>query len=242
MQTVIVEDLWKVYGRRKEALRGITLSVNSGEIFSLLGPNGAGKTTTVKILSCTLAPTKGKVNVLGMEAPKDCVRIREEVGIVPQEFQGFSDLTVEENLWYFVKLYGGTKSQVDELLEKIGVTEYRKTKFRNLSGGFQKRVAIACSLAGDPKIVFMDEPTVGLDPRSRRSVWDIIREVRSKGVTIFLTTHYLDEAQRLSDRVAVIYEGKIVRLSTPQDLMSEFKKQSLEEAYLALMEVLGDVS
>jgi ABC-2 type transport system ATP-binding protein len=242
MQTVIVEDLWKVYDRRKEALRGITFSVNSGEIFSLLGPNGAGKTTTVKILSCTLAPTKGKVNVLGMEAPKDCVRIREEVGIVPQEFQGFSDLTVEENLWYFVKLYGGTKSQVDELLEKIGVTEYRKTKFRNLSGGFKKRVAIACSLAGDPKIVFMDEPTVGLDPRSRRSVWDIIREVRSKGVTIFLTTHYLDEAQRLSDRVAVIYEGKIVRLSTPQDLMSEFKKQSLEEAYLALMEVLGDVS
>ncbi len=222
--------------------KGITFSVNSGEVFSLLGPNGAGKTTTVKILSCMIRPTRGKVEVMGYNVPDECGKVREIVGVVPQEFQGFSDLTVEENISYFVKLYRGDRSQVDELMKTLGLLEYRKVRFRNLSGGYKRRVAVACSLAGDPKLLFMDEPTVGLDPRSRRDVWNLINEVKAKGITVLLTTHYLDEAQRLSDRIGIIYDGKIVRLSSPKELMEEFRKQTLEEAYLALMESLGDSS
>ncbi|AEB95547.1 MAG: ABC transporter ATP-binding protein [Metallosphaera sp.] len=240
MRIVNVENLWKIYGKDKEALKGITFSVNSGEIFSLLGPNGAGKTTTVKILTCMIRPTRGKVEVMGYIVPEQCDKVRERVGIVPQEFQGFSDLTVEENISYFVKLYGGDKSQIEEIMKGLDLLDFRNTKFRNISGGYKRRVAVACSLAGSPRLIFMDEPTVGLDPRSRRSVWETIKRVRDAGVTVLLTTHYLDEAQKLSDRVAVIFDGKIVRLSTPLELMEEFRKQSLEEAYLALMESLGD--
>ncbi|MEM3293193.1 MAG: ABC transporter ATP-binding protein, partial [Metallosphaera sp.] len=141
---------------------------------------------------------------------------------------------------YFVKLYGGDKSQIEEIMKGLDLLDFRNTKFRNISGGYKRRVAVACSLAGSPRLIFMDEPTVGLDPRSRRSVWETIKRVRDAGVTVLLTTHYLDEAQKLSDRVAVIFDGKIVRLSTPLELMEEFRKQSLEEAYLALMESLGD--
>ncbi|BBL46576.1 MULTISPECIES: ABC transporter ATP-binding protein [Metallosphaera] len=241
MRIVDVENLWKVYNRRKEALRGISFHVESGEIFALLGPNGAGKTTTVKILSCITKPTSGKVEVMGYSVPDQCSKVREKVGVVPQEFQGFSDLTVEENIKYFVKLYRGEESQVEELMKSLDLLEYRKTRFRNLSGGYKRRVAIACSLAGDPKLLFMDEPTVGLDPRSRRDVWNLITEVKRRGISVLLTTHYLDEAQKLSDRIGIIFNGKIVRLSTPGELMEEFRKQTLEEAYLALMESLGDV-
>ncbi|MEM4046241.1 MAG: ABC transporter ATP-binding protein, partial [Metallosphaera sp.] len=200
----------------------------------------AGKTTTVKILTCMIRPTRGKVEVMGYIVPEQCDKVRERVGIVPQEFQGFSDLTVEENISYFVKLYGGDKSQIEEIMKGLDLLDFRNTKFRNISGGYKRRVAVACSLAGSPRLIFMDEPTVGLDPRSRRSVWETIKRVRDAGVTVLLTTHYLDEAQKLSDRVAVIFDGKIVRLSTPLELMEEFRKQSLEEAYLALMESLGD--
>ncbi|QKR00363.1 ABC transporter ATP-binding protein [Metallosphaera tengchongensis] len=242
MKIINVENLWKVYNKRKEALKGITFHVDHGEVFSLLGPNGAGKTTTVKILSCMIKPSQGKVEVLGFNVPQECNKIREKIGVVPQEFQGFSDLTAEENLRYFVKLYNGDESQVEELMKTVDLLEYRKTRYRNLSGGYKRRLAIACSLAGDPKLLFMDEPTVGLDPRSRRDLWDLITEVKRRGVTVLLTTHYLDEAQRLSDRVGVIFDGKLVRLSSPRELMEEFRKQTLEEAYLALMELLGDTS
>ncbi|AWR95870.1 ATP-binding cassette domain-containing protein [Acidianus brierleyi] len=237
--SIEVEDLWKIYKNRVEALRGISFSVNSGEVFSLLGPNGAGKTTTVKILSCVLKPTKGKVSVLGFNIPEMCNEVRKIVGIVPQEFQGFSDLTVEDNIKYFSSLYD-KKSDIDELIDILDLKKYVKTKFKQLSGGYKRRVAIACALAGDPKIVYLDEPTVGLDPKSRRNLWDIVRDLKRSGITVLLTTHYLDEAEILSDKVAVIYDGRIVRIGTPKELMSEFNKSNLEEAYLALMESLGE--
>ena len=234
MSIIEVEDLWKIYKNGVEALRGISLKVEEGEVFSFLGPNGAGKTTTIKILSCILKPTRGKVRVAGYEVPKDCNKIRSIVSVVPQEFQGFSDLTVRENIEYFAKLYKA-ENKVEEVIESLELKEHEEKKFRELSGGLKRRVAIACGIIGNPKIVYLDEPTVGLDPKSRRSIWEIVKKLKEEKITVFLATHYLDEAEKLADRVAVIYKGKIVKLSTPSELINEFKKGSLEEAYLELM-------
>ncbi|NON62900.1 MULTISPECIES: ABC transporter ATP-binding protein [Acidianus] len=239
MEAIKVEDLWKYYDE-KEVLKGLTFSVNEGEIFSILGPNGAGKTTTVKILSCIDKPTRGKIEVLGYSIPSQCQKIRESVGIVPQEFQGFSDLSVKDNARYFAELYGKGNSSVEETLSKLGLIEYANTRFKKLSGGYKRRVAIACALVGKPSLIYLDEPTVGLDPKSRRDLWNTIKELKNKGITVLLTTHYLDEAQKLSDKVAIMYNGKIIRSSTPELIMKEFEKSSLEEAYLALMESLGE--
>ncbi|BCU68973.1 ABC transporter ATP-binding protein [Stygiolobus caldivivus] len=236
MDIIVIEDLWKVYKNGVEALRGISLTVKEGEVFSFLGPNGAGKTTTIKILSCILKPTRGKVTVAGYNVPTDCKKIREIVSVVPQEFQGFSDLTVKENIGYFAKLYG--VKDVEDVIEGLELKEHLDKKFRELSGGLKRRVAIACGIIGNPKVVYLDEPTVGLDPKSRRNIWEIVRSLRGKGITVFLATHYLDEAEKLSDRVAVIYRGKIVKLATPSEIVSEFRKETLEEAYLELMRQL----
>lgn len=239
MITISVEDLRKSY-KEKEVLKGISFTVNEGEIFSLLGPNGAGKTTTIKILSCVSKPDNGKIEILNMKVPDECDKIRKIVGIVPQDFQGFSDLSVKENIEYFVNIYGGDKSQVNDVIEELNLEDYKNTKFKKLSGGLKRRVAIACALVGDPKVIYLDEPTVGLDPKARRNVWDIMKKLKDRKLTILLTTHYLDEAQKLSDRIAIIYSGKILRLSTPDDLMKEFEKPTLEEAYLALLESIGE--
>jgi ABC-2 type transport system ATP-binding protein len=234
MSIIEVEDLWKIYKNGVEALRGISLKVEEGEVFSFLGPNGAGKTTTIKILSCILKPTRGKVRVAGYEVPKDCNKVRNIVSVVPQEFQGFSDLTVRENVEYFAKLYKA-ENKVEEVIESLELKEHENKKFKELSGGLKRRVAIACGIIGNPKIVYIDEPTVGLDPKSRRSIWEIVKKLKEEKITVFLATHYLDEAEKLADRVAVIYKGKIIKLSTPSELINEFKKGSLEEAYLELM-------
>jgi ABC-2 type transport system ATP-binding protein len=234
MSIIEVEDLWKIYKNGVEALRGISLKVEEGEVFSFLGPNGAGKTTTIKILSCILKPTRGKVRVAGYEVPKECNKVRNIVSVVPQEFQGFSDLTVRENVEYFAKLYKA-ENKVEEVIESLELKEHENKKFKELSGGLKRRVAIACGIIGNPKIVYLDEPTVGLDPKSRRSIWEIVKKLKEEKITVFLATHYLDEAEKLADRVAVIYKGKIIKLSTPSELINEFKKGSLEEAYLELM-------
>jgi ABC-2 type transport system ATP-binding protein len=234
MSIIEVEDLWKIYKNGVKALRGISLKVEEGGVFSFLGPNGAGKTTTIKILSCILKPTRGKVRVAGYEVPKDCNKVRNIVSVVPQEFQGFSDLTVRENVEYFAKLYKA-ENKVEEVIESLELKEHENKKFKELSGGLKRRVAIACGIIGNPKIVYLDEPTVGLDPKSRRSIWEIVKKLKEEKITVFLATHYLDEAEKLADRVAVIYKGKIIKLSTPSELINEFKKGSLEEAYLELM-------
>lgn len=235
MHLIETEDLWKVYKNGVEALRGISFYVDEGEIYSFLGPNGAGKTTTIKILSCVLKPTKGRVVVSGYSSPKDCEKIRKIVSSVPQEFQGFSDLTVRENIEYFAKLYD-TLDRVDELINKLDLKEHENKRFKELSGGLKRRVAIACGLVGNPKVIYLDEPTIGLDPKSRRDIWEIIKELKQMKITVFLTTHYLDEAEKLADKISVIYKGKIVKTSTPSELIEEFKKENLEEAYLSLME------
>lgn len=237
MPFIEVRDLRKVYRKGVEALKGISFDVYEGEVFSFLGPNGAGKTTTIRVLSCATKPTSGQVKVGGHEVPGECEEVRKIVSVVPQEFNGFSDLSVYENVEYFASLYG-KEGKVDDVIESLGLRNYAKTKFKHLSGGLKRRVAIATALVAEPRLVYLDEPTVGLDPKARREVWDIIRGLKDRKVTVFLTTHYLDEAERLSDRVAVIYEGRLVRLTTPDKLKDELKQSTLEEAYLKLMEAL----
>ena len=237
MPFIEVRDLRKVYRNGVEALKGISFDVYEGEVFSFLGPNGAGKTTTIRVLSCATKPTSGQVKVGGHEVPGECDEVRKIVSVVPQEFNGFSDLSVYENVEYFASLYG-KEGKVDDVIESLGLKNYAKTKFKHLSGGLKRRVAIATALVAEPKLVYLDEPTVGLDPKARREVWEIIRGLKDRKVTVFLTTHYLDEAERLSDRVAVIYEGRLVKLTTPDKLKDELKQATLEEAYLKLMEAL----
>ncbi|WP_338599491.1 ABC transporter ATP-binding protein [Sulfolobus tengchongensis] len=234
-----VDNLYKNY-KEKEVLKGISFTVNKGEIFSLLGPNGAGKTTTVKILSCVLKPTKGKVRVMGYNVPSECNKIRERIGVMPQDYQGFLDLTVRENIEYFVKLYNGMKKEVDELISMLDLEEVKNQKLRYLSGGYMRRVGLASAFAGGQEILFLDEPTVGLDPKARREFWEILKSMKSKGVTIFLTTHYLDEAQKLSDRVAILYKGKLIKVSTADEIIAEFKASTLEDAYLELIKSLEE--
>ncbi|MGC9105374.1 MAG: ABC transporter ATP-binding protein [Thermoprotei archaeon] len=237
MLAIEAKDLRKVYRGNVEALRGVSFEVYKGEIFSFLGPNGAGKTTTVRILSCVTKPSSGHAVVEGFRVPEQCEEVRKIVSVVPQEFNGFSDLTVYDNVAYFASLYG-TERKVDDVIESLGLKEYAHTKFKKLSGGYKRRVAIASALVTEPKVVFLDEPTVGLDPKARRQLWEVIKSLKDRGITTFLTTHYLDEAEKLSDRVAVLYNGALVKVSTPDKLKEEFAKETLEEAYLKLVEEL----
>ncbi len=237
MFAIDMQDVWKTYKNGTQALKGLNLQVETGEIFSLLGPNGAGKTTTIKIISCILRPDRGKVKVLEKEIPDHCGEILREIGTMPQEFQGFSDLTVRENIQYFSSLYD-KETDIETLIDTFGLRKYEKVKLRELSGGFKRRVGLASALAGEPRLLYLDEPTVGLDPKARRSLWEMIKSLKGKGITVFLTTHYLDEAEKLSDTVVVIYGGKVVRRGKPAEIIDEFKKENLEEAYLELMKNL----
>ncbi|MCQ4349311.1 MAG: ABC transporter ATP-binding protein [Sulfolobales archaeon] len=239
MIAIEARNLRKVYKGGVEALKDVTFDVERGEIFSFLGPNGAGKTTTVRILTCVTKPTSGTAMVEGLRVPEQCEDVRKIVSSVPQEFSGFSDLSVYDNVAYFASLYG-TESKVDDVLDSLGLNQYRDVKFKKLSGGYKRRVAIASALVANPKVVFLDEPTIGLDPKARRSLWEVIKSLKDGGITVFLTTHYLDEAEKLSDRVAVLYQGRLVRTTTPDRLKEEFSKETLEEAYLRLMEELED--
>jgi ABC-2 type transport system ATP-binding protein len=219
-ETVIeVRNLRKVY-RDVIALDNVSFKVNAGEVFAYLGPNGSGKTTTVEILVGLRRPTSGEAKVAGLDVVKEASKLKRVVGILPQDFTALDRLTVEENIKLFRSLYDSGPS-VDELIELVGLQEKRRAKFYELSGGLKQRVGIAAALAGDPQIVFLDEPTTGLDPAARRDTWEVIRELKRRGKTVFLTTHYMEEAQELADRVAIIVKGRIVALGTPEELIRE---------------------
>ncbi|HUL62943.1 MAG TPA: ABC transporter ATP-binding protein, partial [Methanocella sp.] len=215
-----VKSLVKKYGGFT-AVDDITFNIAKGEVFAFLGPNGAGKTTTVEILECLKSPTAGTISVLGHDIRKDEIKIKEEVGVMPQSFSAFEWLTVWENIDYFGQMYR-KHEDVDGLVEMFDLQDKRNTLFRNLSGGLKQRVGIAIALVNDPEIVFLDEPTTGLDPRARRDVWDAIRSLKAKGKTVFLTTHYMDEAYYLADRVDVIHKGKIIADGSPEDLINQY--------------------
>ena len=216
MSAVRVSDLRKSYGSH-EALRGITFEIKEGEVFGLLGPNGAGKTTTVEILEGYRARDGGQVEVLGFDPARAETALRERIGVVLQQSQLWPNLTVAETHRMFAGYYEHPRD-IDEVIELVGLAEKRDARVKTLSGGQKRRLDLGVALIGDPDLVFLDEPTTGFDPAARRAAWEMIRSLRSLGKTILLTTHYLDEAEQLADRVAVLREGRIIREGTPLEL------------------------
>lgn len=225
MSAIVVRNLRKSYGP-VEALRGVSFEVELGEVFGLLGPNGAGKTTTVEILEGYRSRDAGEVSVLGYD-PGDAPRgLRERIGVVLQHSEPTPSLTVRETHLLFAGYYGRPRD-VDEVIELVGLAEKRDARVKTLSGGERRRLDLGVALVGDPDLVFLDEPTTGFDPAARRSAWELLRALRSLGKTILLTTHYLDEAQQLADRVAVIRGGEIVKLGTPAELIGASRETEI---------------
>jgi ABC-2 type transport system ATP-binding protein len=216
VSAISVEELRKRYGE-EEALRGISFEIEEGEVFGLLGPNGAGKTTTVEILEGYRTRDGGRVEVLGFDPQRSERSFRERIGVVLQHSAMFPNLTVRETHALFAGYYEGPRD-VDEVIRLVGLEAKRDTRVRRLSGGQQRRLDLGIALVGDPELLFLDEPTTGFDPAARRAAWEMIRSLRSLGKTVLLTTHYLDEAQQLADRVAVLREGRMVTIGTPADL------------------------
>lgn len=214
-----VNSLVKKYGTLA-AVDGISFKVHKGEVFAFVGPNGAGKTTTVEILVCLRNPTSGEAKILGFDINdrKGQQQIRKRIGVLPQDFNTFDLLTVKENLNYYKKMYG-EGMDVDALIELVDLKEKANALYKNLSGGLKKRLAIATTLVNDPEVIFLDEPTTGLDPRARRDMWNLIEGLKEKEKTIFLTTHYMDEAEVLADTVAIINFGKIIAMGAPSELI-----------------------
>jgi len=213
-------DLRKTYdGKVKvEAVRGLSLEIQAGECFGLLGPNGAGKTTTIEILEGLLDPTSGEVMILGHTWQKNSREVREWLGISLQETRLSEKLTVRETIELFASFYREPRS-ADEVLDDLQLGEKADAFVGKLSGGQRQRLAVATALVGNPKILFLDEPTTGLDPQSRRQLWDLIRNFQRGGGTVLLTTHYMDEAERLCDRLAIVDHGQVIAEGTPSDLI-----------------------
>ena len=217
MSAISVRDLRKRYGQL-EALRGISFEIEEGEVFGLLGPNGAGKTTTVEILEGYRARDGGSVDVLGHDPQRAQRAFRERIGVVLQHSELWPNLTVAETLRVFAGYYRRPRD-VAETITLVGLDHKRDDRVKTLSGGQKRRLDLALALVGDPELVFLDEPTTGFDPQARRAAWEMIRGLRSLGKTILLTTHYLDEAQQLADRLAVLRDGEIVTIGTPGELV-----------------------
>jgi ABC-2 type transport system ATP-binding protein len=210
------------------AVNGVDLDVPVGEFFGLLGTNGAGKTTTIEILEGLLEATAGAVEILGQHWGRDDHALRNRIGISLQELHLNEKLTAQETLTLFRSFYHQGRP-AGELLAEVGLTEKANTYVGELSGGQRQRLAVACSLAGDPELLFLDEPTVGLDPQSRRQLWELLRRFQAAGRTIILTTHYMDEAERLCDRIAIMDQGRIIALGTPGELIARLGEKQLIE-------------
>ena len=216
-EVVEVEGLVKRYGEIT-AVAGISFQVYEGEIFGMLGPNGAGKTTTVECIEGLRIPDEGRIHVFGLPVGPQTEAIKARIGVQLQTTALYPRLTVRETLELFASFYAHHRS-VDELIEMVGLKEREKALVKDLSGGQQQRLSLALALINDPEIIFLDEPTLGLDPQARRNAWDIITTMRNEGKTIFLTTHYMEEAERLCDRVAIIDYGHIIALDSPEALI-----------------------
>ncbi len=233
----------KHYGEL-HAVQGISFSVSEGEIFGLLGPNGAGKTTTLEIIETLRDKTSGEVWVDGLSVEKDSGEIKKHIGVQLQSAGYYPSLTLKELLRLFSGLYN---VEIDpmEMLRLVGLEDRHKARYKELSGGQKQRFSICTTLINRPRVVFLDEPTTGLDPQARRNLWDLIRQIRDNGTTIVITTHYMDEAESLCDRVAIVEKGKIIALDTPENLIDklvatgferkkEVKRANLEDVFLSL--------
>jgi len=219
-----VQNLVKQYGDFT-AVKGISFEIKEGEIFSLLGPNGAGKTTTISMLSTLYTPTSGDAIIGGHSVTKEPMAVRQIIGVVPQDIALYEDLTARENLVFWGQMYGLSGkplgSRVDEVLEQIGLTDKAKKRVKTYSGGMKRRVNIGVGLLHKPRLLFMDEPTVGIDPQSRRAILDTVKDLNRQGMTLLYTTHYMEEAQELSDRVGVIDHGELIALGTQKELTQQ---------------------
>jgi len=225
MESILdVKDLKKNYGGFA-AVKGITFDIMEGEIFSLLGPNGAGKTTTISMLSTLYTPTSGDATICGNSISKDPMAVKQVIGVVPQELALYEDLTARENLLFWGQMYGlsgkSLNSRVDEVLEQVGLVEKGKNKVKTYSGGMKRRVNIGVGLLHKPRLLFMDEPTVGIDPQSRRAILDTVKDLNKQGMTVLYTTHYMEEAAELSNRVGIIDHGELIALGTQDELTKQ---------------------
>ena len=216
---IVIENLVKKYDDLL-AVNNISLKIKRGEIFAFLGPNGAGKTTTVEILEGIRKKTSGKAYVLGRDIDKrrELEQIKKIIGTLPQEFNTHLNLTIRENLRFWSRMYA-KNIPIDDLISLVKLEDKAKERYKNLSGGLKRRLGIAISLVNDPELVFLDEPTTGLDPRARRETWIVIEDLKEQGKTIFLTTHYMEEAQVLADTVAIIHKGEIIDVGSPTQLI-----------------------
>ena len=225
---VEVSELRKEYRPDIKAVDGASFSIPKGIVFSILGPNGAGKTTTVEILEGLRNPTSGQIRVLGVDASRDYSSIRKRVGVLPQNFEPFDLLSPTEAVAYWADLFEMpmTKKEVESRLGQVGLLHRKSIMSKNLSGGEKRKLGIALSLVNDPELLFLDEPTTGLDPRARRDLWKLIEDTKKKGTTIVLTTHYLDEAEKLADDVAIMHKGKIIAQGSPSQLINKYGKKT----------------
>src|SRR4051794_14614986 len=228
MPAIQVEDLKKYYGQTK-AVDGVSFCVEQGEVFGMLGPNGAGKSTTTEIIEGLRPPDSGKVEVLGLDIKRHAQQIKGRIGVQLQTTALYPRLTVREVLDLFATFFPGETVGTDTLIDTVGLREKERTLCRDLSGGQRQRLSVALALINKPQIVFLDEPTTGLDPQARRVMWDTIRSIQKSGSTVFMTTHYLEEAETLCDRVAVVDMGKIVALDTPDALIKQYFHETVVE-------------
>ena len=219
-----VQNLVKNYGEF-QAVKGVSFNIEEGEIFSLLGPNGAGKTTTISMLSTLYTPTSGDAVIGGHSVTKDPMGVRNIIGVVPQDLALYEDLTARENLVFWGQMYNlsgkSLNIRVDEVLEQIGLTDKAKNRVKTFSGGMKRRVNIGVGLLHKPRLLFMDEPTVGIDPQSRRAILDTVKDLNKQGMTLLYTTHYMEEAEELSNRVGIIDHGEMIALGTQKELTQQ---------------------
>jgi ABC-2 type transport system ATP-binding protein len=221
-KAIQVQDLHKNFGD-VYAVQGVSFDVQAGEVFSLLGPNGAGKTTTISMISCLLHPNQGDALVFGHSVIREPMAVKAAMGVVPQDIALYEDLSARENLAFWGKMYGlrgkPLKQRVDEVLEVIGLADRQKGRVGKFSGGMKRRLNIGIALLHKPRLFIMDEPTVGIDPQSRRSILDSVKELNRQGATVFYTTHYMEEAQELSDHIAIMDHGKLIAQGTHEELV-----------------------
>jgi ABC-2 type transport system ATP-binding protein len=250
MEAVTIRNLRKRYGATA-AVDDISFTIHQGEVFGMLGPNGAGKTTTVEIIEGLRVADSGDVSVLGLDVEKSAEKIKARIGVQLQTTALYPLLTVREVIDLFRSFFPSPVEEADYLIDLVDLEEKENTRSKNLSGGQQQRLSMALSLVNRPEILFLDEPTTGLDPQARRKMWDVIQQVNQGGTTVFLTTHYMEEAERLCDRVAIIDQGKIIALDTPEQLIDIHFKESCIEFELRgdemdeldrLLERLGELS
>jgi ABC-2 type transport system ATP-binding protein len=242
LPAIEVSSLKKAYGSL-QAVDSISFSVNAGEVFSLLGPNGAGKTTTIEILEGLRERDVGDVKVLGSDPWKNGYELHEKIGVIPQGFKFVDYATPKEAIRYYADLFG-VKADADAILRKVILEDSADVYFSRLSGGQKQKVGLALALVNNPQLVFLDEPTTGLDPQARRAVWEVIRNLKSEGRTVLLTTHYLEEAEELADRVAIMNKGKIITSGTPAEIIERHgsgekimvrQRESLEDVFVKLI-------